>query len=89
MTTATSCQSCGMPFQSAADHALGDESRPLCNYCADEAGNLQPFEERFERMTQWAMRKDGLERGEAESRTRQYMRGMPAWKDHPALRELN
>jgi len=43
--------------------------------------------ERFERMTRWAMRQDGLERPAAEARTRQYMRGMPAWKDHPGLKD--
>jgi hypothetical protein len=33
------------------------------------------------------MRQDGLERPAAEARTRQYMLGMPAWKDHPALKD--
>ena len=85
MTTTTNCESCGMPLLKAADHALGDLANPLCQHCTDEAGKLQPFQERFERMTQWAMRQDGLERPAAEARTRQYMLGMPAWKDHPAL----
>jgi hypothetical protein len=56
-----------------------------CQYCTDDSGALQPFDERFERMTQWAMRKDGLDREAAEARTREYMRGMPAWRDHPKL----
>jgi hypothetical protein len=67
------------------DHALGDASAPYCNYCTDEKGHLQPFEERFERMTQWAMRQDGLDRADAEVKTREFMRTMPAWRDHPAL----
>ncbi len=75
------CQSCGMP--------LNEESRRdgthFCLHCTDESGALQPFEERFERMTQWAMRKDGLDRKDAEARTRDYMRTMPAWRDHPKL----
>ncbi len=85
--TTMNCDSCGLPLLEAADHARGDLANPFCRYCTDEAGQLQPFQERFERMTQWAMRQDGLERSAAEARTRQYMRGMPAWRDHPALRE--
>ena len=85
MSIAT-CNSCGMPLHSAADHARGDEGIPYCTYCTTESGELQAFEERFERMTQWTMRRDGLDRSIAEARTREYMRGMPAWRDHPALR---
>jgi hypothetical protein len=74
-----------MPLTSPADHARGDEDIPYCAYCTTERGELQPFEERFDRMTQWSMRKDGLDRATAEQQTREYMRTMPAWRDHPAL----
>ncbi len=69
------CESCGMPI----------EMGPYCPYCVDPSGKLQPFEERFERMVQWSMRKEGLTRPEAERKTREYMRTMPAWKGHPKL----
>lgn len=85
MTTATTCESCGMPLASAAEHGGGDESIPYCVHCTTASGELQAFEERFERMTQWAMRVEGLDRGGAEARTRSQMRRMPAWRDHPAL----
>ena len=65
MTTETSCLSCGMPLTSPADHARGDEDIPYCAHCTTESGELQPFEERFDRMTQWSMRKDGLDRAAA------------------------
>ena len=81
------CQSCSMPLQSADDHALGDVERALCRHCATESGDLQPFEERLERMMQWTMRKEGVDRAAAEASARTYMRSMPAWKDHPALRQ--
>ncbi len=81
----TTCDSCGMPLRTASDHARGDQSIPYCNHCTTESGELQPFEERFERMTQWTMRKDGLDRAKAEPQTREYMRTRPAWRDHPAL----
>jgi Putative zinc ribbon domain len=81
MTTQT-CDSCGMPLRTAEDHAPGHDA--LCNYCAP-GGTLQPFDERFERMVQWSMRQNGLDRPAAEQATRDYMRTMPAWKDNPAL----
>jgi hypothetical protein len=85
MTTVTTCESCGMPLGSAADHAGSDETSPYCAYCVTPSGELQPFEERFERVIQWGVRKEGLERAAAEVRAREYMRSMPAWRDHPAL----
>lgn len=70
------CQSCGM----AIDDGI------YCQYCVNDKGELQAFEERFERMVQWALTKgNGISREEAEIRTKEYMRTLPAWKDHPSL----
>jgi hypothetical protein len=71
------CESCGMPI----------EAGPYCHYCVDDAGKLQPFDERFERMVQWqAKREPNASRDEIEKKTLAYMAGMPAWKDHPRVR---
>jgi hypothetical protein len=71
------CESCGMPI----------EAGPYCNYCKDESGKLQPFEERFERMVAWQMRREPSgDRKTAEQKTLAYMATMPAWKDHPKVR---
>jgi Putative zinc ribbon domain len=83
MPTST-CDSCGMPMAAAADHAPGHPDGTICRYCAPD-GELQPFEERFERMVQWQMRKDGMDRPAAETATRAYMGTMPAWRGHPGL----
>lgn len=72
------CGSCGMPLTDTAAEGA------YCEHCAPD-GILQPFEERFERMTQWMIRMEGLDRATAEAQTRDYMRTMPAWRDHPAL----
>jgi hypothetical protein len=62
------------------------EAGPYCQYCVDERGNLQPFEERFERMVQWQMRKEpAAPRADAETKTLAYMAKMPAWKNHPRV----
>ena len=83
--TTENCESCGMPMRTVEDHAPGHPDSTWCQHCSTVDGSLQPFEERFERMTQWAVRKDGLDRATAEAKTREYMRTMPAWRDHPAL----
>jgi hypothetical protein len=73
--TTTPCESCGMPV----------ESGPYCGYCVDEHGRLQDFDTRFERMVGWAQTR-GADRAAAEAQTREHMRSMPAWRDHPRLR---
>ena len=71
------CQSCGMPI----------EDGTYCQYCTDDGGNLQPFEERFERMVQWTLHQGTTAtREQAEADTLAYMATMPAWRDHPALK---
>lgn len=73
----TNCQSCGMTIDDGI----------YCEYCTDDSGNLQSFDERLERMMQWTIRRDpGLGREQAEQQTLQYMATMPAWRDHPRLK---
>ena len=75
-THGSKCESCGMPIESGA----------YCQYCTDDDGNLQDFEERFTRMMQWTRREDpALSEHEAEARTLTYMSSMPAWREHPSL----
>ena len=71
------CTSCTMPI----------ESGRLCRYCADDHGDLRAFDEVFARMMQWTRRQQPeLASDAAERQTREFMRSMPAWRDHPALR---
>ncbi len=71
------CESCGMPIETGV----------YCQYCADETGKLQPFDERFERMVQWWSRqKPDLSADEAKRQTLAYMAQMPAWRDHPKVK---
>ena len=77
MTGANNCQSCGMPI----------EDGTYCQYCTDEHGNLQTFDERFERMVQWMQRQEhAASREDAEKKTLAHMANMPAWRDHPRVR---
>jgi hypothetical protein len=75
--SSSACPSCGMPIESGV----------YCQYCVDEAGNLQEFDERFRRMVQWMLRqKQAATRADAETRALAYMATMPAWRDHEKLR---
>jgi Putative zinc ribbon domain len=85
VNTVISCVSCGMPMETAEDHAPKRPDSTWCRHCSTPEGDLQGFDERFERMMQWNMRQDGLDRTAAEAATRAYMRNMPAWRDHPSL----
>lgn len=74
------CESCSMPI----------ESGRYCAYCTTAAGELQPFEERFEKMIGWQLRKQPtLSRAQAERDTLAFMAKMPAWKDHPRVRDAS
>ena len=72
----TTCESCGMPI----------ETGRYCGYCTDETGQLQSFDQRFERMVAWqARRNPDATREELERQTLDYMATMPAWRDHPRV----
>ncbi len=71
------CESCSMPI----------ETGRYCQYCVTVTGELQPFNERFDKMVGWQMRqKPGMSRADAEQETLEFMAKMPAWKDHPELK---
>lgn len=70
------CESCSMPI----------ESGRYCPHCVDADGQLQPFDERFEKMVAWQQRRQPqLGRAEAERDTLAFMARMPAWRAHPQL----
>lgn len=70
------CESCSMPI----------ESGKYCQYCSDDQGQLQPFDERFERMIAFQQRRTPeASRAELEKATLAFMAKMPAWKDHPRV----
>ena len=76
MSESHNCESCSMPI----------ETGRYCQYCLDQKGELQPFEERFERMIAFqAKRTPDKSRAELEAMTLAYMAKMPAWKDHPRV----
>lgn len=77
MSEKHNCESCSMPL----------ETGRYCQHCTNEQGELQSFDERFERMIAWqARRTPEKNRAELEAMTLAYMAKMPAWKEHPRVR---
>jgi hypothetical protein len=65
------------------------ESGPWCEHCVDAEGNLQGFDERFERMVGGQARRHPEQpREEVEAATLRFMATMPAWRDHPRVAAL-
>jgi hypothetical protein len=63
------------------------ETGQFCQYCVDENGGLQSFDETVARMSQFMTRQEpGLTQAEAEAKTLAHMAGMPAWRNHPGLK---
>ena len=85
MESTVKCVSCGMPMSGAEDHAPGHPESPWCTHCSQPDGDLQAFDERFERMVQWEVKVNHRDRPTAETATRAYMKTMPAWKNNPKL----
>ena len=73
MTTAQACESCGMPI----------ETGRYCGYCTDESGQLQSFDQRFERMVGWQARRNP--QATREELERQTLEGLPEHQDLGAL----
>lgn len=83
MTTATdTCISCGMPMTSPEQHAPGHPESAYCTFCSSPDGELQSYDERLERLTQFTMRDQGVDRDTAAATARERMAAMPAWSDH-------
>ncbi|MGH3407674.1 MAG: hypothetical protein ACRDRJ_35015 [Streptosporangiaceae bacterium] len=62
----------------------GDD--PPIDYCTDEHGEPQSFDDRFARMVDWhARRSPGTARADLERQALDYMAAMPAWRDHPRV----
>jgi hypothetical protein len=62
------------------------ESGRYCDYCTDDSGALQSFDDRFARMVAWQARRDpAASKQYIERQTLDYMATMPAWRDHPRV----
>jgi hypothetical protein len=75
------CIACGMPMETAEDHAMGDLTVDYCIYCARPDGSMQSYDEKLESMIKFLMRIRGLTEDEARREALARMGQLPAWKD--------
>lgn len=73
------CVACGMPMQNATDHAMGDERKDYCKYCARPDGSMQSYEEKLEGMAAFIVRTQGMDAGAARRIAAGQMAKLPAW----------
>lgn len=78
---AARCFSCGMPIPKPEDHALGNPKNPYCKNCADADGKLKPFEQVAEGLKNFLV-SQGTDASEAETKAKEGLRKMPAWKSN-------
>ena len=74
------CIACGMPMESAADHAKGDTSLDYCVHCARPDGSMQSYAEKVESMTGFIVRTQGLDEGVAREAAKSMLAQLPAWQ---------
>jgi hypothetical protein len=74
------CIACGMPMEKASDHAMGDETKDYCKFCARADGSMQNYEEKLEGLTGFIVNTQGLDSGMARKAAAQMMAKLPAWQ---------
>ena len=74
------CIACGMPMESAEDHALGDTARSYCRYCAKEDGTMQSYPEKLANYTNWLISTQGLDPAAARDKAIMILHQLPAWR---------
>jgi len=82
MTTSTSdrCDSCGMPFRTADDHAMSDPSRTYCRHCARADGTRKSYEEALDGMSALFTSTQGLDPAVSRAMAAEMMAKLPAWR---------
>lgn len=75
------CVACGMPMESAADHASGDESKDYCLHCARADGSMQSYKEKLASMVQFIMRSEGADEEKATEKAQKWLSQQPAWQN--------
>lgn len=79
MKKCESCTSCGMPFQTAADHALGNEAIPYCSNCTTSDGALKPYEEVLAATKGYFIVSQGIDPDAALGMAETLLKKQPAW----------
>jgi Putative zinc ribbon domain len=75
------CIACGMPMETAADHALGDLTKDYCPHCARDDGSMQSYPEKLAGFSRWLTSTQGLDDAVARDQAARILGQLPAWRD--------
>lgn len=74
-----SCNSCGMPFAKAEDHALGNPKNEYCIYCTREDGTLKSYEEILTGMAEFLVSSQAIDKSASLKIAEETLKSLPAW----------
>ena len=80
--TCPSCYSCGMPFKSASDYALGDVNQKFCSHCTNSQGLLKPYEEILSDTANYLVHAQGIHVQAALEMAKDLLKKQPTWRNH-------
>jgi hypothetical protein len=75
------CIACGMPMQTAEEHAMGDAKRDYCVHCARPDGSMQSRQEKLDSMSGFLVRTEGMSEADARRKAAARMSKLPAWTE--------
>lgn len=70
---------------SANQHATGDEEKPYCIFCATPDGSLRSYDEVLERLTEYYLQTEPVDRFAASEMAREHLATLPAWSRVAAM----
>jgi hypothetical protein len=75
------CIACGMPMDTPEEHAMKDESKDYCTYCARSDGSMQSYDEKLDLLSMFLVKTQGLDETAARDTARNMMAKLPAWRN--------
>lgn len=67
-------------MEDAEDHAMKDQSKAYCRYCARPDGSMQSYDEKLKGYSGWLMKTQGLAESAALEQSKVILEQLPAWK---------
>ncbi|KZX10662.1 zinc ribbon domain-containing protein [Methanobrevibacter filiformis] len=76
------CIACGMPMKKLSDYPKNNEDLDYCIHCAKEDGSIQSFDEIKEKLTNFIIKSQNLNKEDASKIVENQMKKLPAWKTY-------
>ena len=80
------CIACGRHMLNSNQHAMGDMEKPYCVFCARPDGSMHSYEETLDRMTDYYLHTEPVDRYAATEMAKERLAALPAWSKEVALK---